>query len=661
MKLVIVESPTKAKKIGKILGSGYSVKASVGHIRDLPISNDDRARVLPPDFKMHYEVRPERMRDIASLKELAEKADAVILATDPDREGEAIAWHLKVVLNLSDPPRVTYNEITEAAIKAAFAAPRPINMRLVMAREVRRALDRIIGWEVSSPLSRDLGKRASAGRVQVPALRLLVERERELRAFSSKNFFTVLAHFPDKWVAKWESGVEYFDDEAFAKRLAEAIPGLTFTVVKAARKEARESPDPPFITTTLQAEGSKLLGIGVDQVMALAQSLYQNGHITYHRTDSPNLSEEGETMLRREALARGFVLSEKPRRWNAKEGSQEAHEAIRPTHAEHDDAGETEEEKQLYNLIWRKAIASQMADARYEVTSATLDAGQFEGRPLVFKASGRKLVDEGWKTLYRVPEDDEDEGKKTENEAKNPVPPLNEGEMLTAIKGSAKAGKTTPPRRYTQATLIKMLEKLGIGRPSTYATIIKTLLSKEYMVEKSRSLVPTPLGEEIIDAVIAYRFKFAEYAYTKDVEQSLDDIVHQKSSAKVILQTVWDDLQENLGQIRQHSEAACPLCQSQALRLFSKKTDRFFWKCQAESCGKIFRDVEGTIGSQILPPNSDGPPCPECGEKTSALRTKNQKLYFRCGHGHGIWWPDPTGGRIGTPWKISGDKQAGKH
>ncbi|WP_226859086.1 type IA DNA topoisomerase, partial [Acidithiobacillus caldus] len=389
MKLLIVESPTKAKHIQHFLGSGWQVKASLGHVRDLE-KTGDKSYVRPPDFKMNYQITDDKHKEIVSgLKSAAAKAESVYLATDPDREGEAIAWHLCQVLNIkpSDAKRVTYQEVTEQAVKKAIAAPRPMNMKLVAAQEVRRGLDRMVGWEVSGPLSHSLNTKASAGRVQTPALRLVVERERAIRAFKPTAYFQIQAHMPGGWWALWQDGLpdgEYFQDKAFADALAAALPSMALSVTQAESKPTRKAPPPPFTTSSLQMDGSRALKCGAEDVMKAAQALFEQGAITYHRTDSPNLSEEGEALLRAALQSAGLPIVEKPRRWKAKGDAQEAHEAIRPTDPMNENAGEDDRQRALYALIRKRALASQMPDAIYQQTSCTLDGGVFQGKPAQF-------------------------------------------------------------------------------------------------------------------------------------------------------------------------------------------------------------------------------------------------------------------------------------
>ena len=677
MKLLIVESPTKAKHIQEFLGSGWQVKASLGHVRDLARTGD-ASYVRPPEFKMNYCITDDKHKEIvAGLKSAASKADSVYLATDPDREGEAIAWHLAQVLGIkaATAHRVTYQEVTEAAVLKAVANPRNINMTLVAAQETRRALDRIVGWEVSPPLSRSLNTKASAGRVQTPALRLIVERERAIRKFKSTTWYQVLAVMPGvdgSWRATWQDGMpdgEYFQDKSFADALAAALPSIPLTVTAAESKPTRQGPPPPFTTSSLQMDASHALKIDAEQVMKLAQGLFEKGMITYHRTDSPNLSQEGEDLLRVEAQRRNWPLSEKPRRWKAKGDAQEAHEAIRPTDASDLGAELDAQEKALYSLIWKRAMASQLADAIYQVTTATLDGGMFQNRAVIFKATGRVLTDKGWRRLY-AESGDGDEGEEKDPEASNPVPSLTKGAALTADRAEAVEKKTQPPKRFTQATLIAELERHGVGRPSTYASIIKVLFARTYIEQKKQALVPTDLGERAIDALLP--FHFCDVDYTREIEETLDRIAQGQAKGRELLAKAYADLQETLGAMPAGSApetAPCPVegCGGSVRRLESrKKPGTYFWACSNRETHGLLQDADGRPGKpfeerQAKAPEALGPDCPKCKQPTGQFSTSTGKPYYRCQKCSTAWWPDKGDAAVlGEKWKAMGGKGKGK-
>ncbi len=683
MKLLIVESPTKAKHIQEFLGSGWQVKASLGHIRDLARTGD-ASYVRPPEFRMNYEVTDDKHKEIvAGLKSAAAKADGVYLATDPDREGEAIAWHLAQVLGIkaATAHRVTYQEVTEAAVLKAVANPRNINMPLVAAQETRRALDRIVGWEVSPPLSRSLHTKASAGRVQTPALRLIVERERAIRKFKSTTWYQVQAVMPGvdgSWRATWQDGMpaaslpdgEYFQDKPFADALAAALPSIPLTVTAAESKPTRQGPPPPFTTSSLQMDASRALKIDAEQVMKLAQALFEKGMITYHRTDSPNLSQEGEELLRGEAQRRNWPLSEKPRRWKAKGDAQEAHEAIRPTDPSDLGASLDAQEKALYGLIWKRAMASQLADATYQVTTATLDGGTFQNRPAIFKATGRVLTSQGWRRLY-TESGDGDEGEEKDPEASNPVPVLTKGAILAADRGESVEKKTQPPKRFTQATLIAELERHGVGRPSTYASIIKVLFFRKYIEQKKQALVPTDLGERAIDALLP--FHFCDVDYTREIEETLDRIAQGQAKGRELLAKAYSDLQETLGAMpagAASETAPCPVedCGGSVRRLESrKKPGAHFWACSNREAHGLLQDADGQPGKpfeerQNKAPDAPGPDCPKCKQSTGQFTTSTGKPYYRCRKCSTAWWPDKDDAVVlGEKWKAMGGKGKRKH
>ena len=668
-KLLIVESPTKAKHIRHMLGSGWEVKATIGHIRDMPKSGDD-SYVRPPEFKVHYEIQSSKADTVKELQRAAQSAESVFIATDPDREGEAIAWHVCQVLGIKPgiAKRVTYQEVTEPAIRKAIAAPRTVNMPLVAAQEARRALDRIVGWEVSGPLSNAIGSRASAGRVQTPALSLVVAREQAIRQFKPTPWFQVVAHVAGKdaapaWRAVWVDGTqegEYFQDNAYAKALADALPSMALKVTKAETKPVRKAPAPPFTTSSMQMDGARALKAPVDAIMKAAQSLFEHGHITYHRTDSPNLSEEGEGLLRAALKKENLPLVETPRRWKSKGGAQEAHEAIRPTRPMVRQAGENELEQALYDLIRKRALASQMPDAIYQQTSCTLDGGTFQGRPAVFRAVGSVLKDPGWMALYREMAEDDDSA---ENPAANPVPRLAVGDAARAARGECLSKTTKAPPRYTESTLIKALEDHGVGRPSTYASILKNLFAREYIRRKGKSpaLYATDLGEKIVEALSV--FDFSNVDYTREVEADLDRITEGQMRPRDLLAKSFADIQRILDTMPTQARGRpCPVegCDGTVRRLESKrKPGVFFWMCSNRDAHPLLQDADGEPGAPFAEraETGDGPVCPECGAATSRQESRNGHGFFRCGKGHGSWWDD--NGALGKKWEDRAPAQGG--
>ena len=521
MKLFIVESPGKVKKVQSILGSGWNVVASIGHVRDLP---EKEFGIFLPDFKPEY-VATERGKGVLKrLAALVRTADAVYLATDPDREGEAIAWHLADALKLKKPLRVTFGSITANAIQEAIKSPRSLDMALVSAQEARRVLDRLCGYLASGPLSKAAGERLSAGRVQSPALRLVVELEWKIRDFVATTYYGAELLF-DGWKATWltkpwiKDG-EYLTDKALADKAA-ALRSLT--VEECTESESRSAPPAPFTTSTLQQAASNALKFSPKYTMELAQALYVSGAITYMRTDSQNLSDEAVQEIRAYAKAKDLPLADKPRVWKSKDGAQEAHEAVRPTSIEVVEAGETEDEKALYRLIRIRALASQLADALFAVRTLRL-AAPLEGSKAEFEAKGRVLTAPGWKTVLFS----DDAGDDGEAEQENPVPVLEKGASVTALDGKALSKTTKPPARFTEASLVRELENRGIGRPATFAAIVDTILRREYVRVEKRQLVPTPLGEKAAKLLIG-AFSFVDFDFTKDMESALDSIASGKA------------------------------------------------------------------------------------------------------------------------------------
>lgn len=583
-KLLILESPGKVKKVQEILGSGWRVAASVGHVRDLPVKE---MGVAAPDFKPQY-LPTDRGKEVLSrLAGLVKHADEVFLATDPDREGEAIAWHLQDALKLKNAKRVTYAEITESAIRAALSAPRSIDMALVAAQEGRRVLDRLCGYLVSGPLSNVAGEKLSAGRVQSPAVRLVVEREKEIRAFSSTTHygaeltFENVDNITDGWKASWvvkpwvEDGQEYLLNKSLAEKAAAL---RTLDVLDCTESESRTAPPAPFTTSTLQQAASSSLKFTPKQTMQLAQRLYEQGAITYHRTDSPNFSQEAIHAIRAYCEAKGWPLVETPRTWNSKEGAQEAHEAVRPTHIEVEEAGETADEQALYRLIWLRSLACQLADTVFAVRTLKLTA-TMDGKETLFEAKGRTLVSPGWKVLQQT-EVAEDEG---EDDTTNPVPGMKTGTKATALTGTVTTKMTKPASRFTEARLIRELEKRSIGRPSTYAAIIDTISSRGYVITEKRFLVPTPLGEKVVSGLCGH-FSFIEYEFTRNMEQSLDDIAEGKAQYRAVIALAYDRLLSEAQAFAKATGKVCEKCGKPMVHRMKKpskdsKSGYDFWGC----------------------------------------------------------------------------------
>jgi DNA topoisomerase-1 len=568
-KLVIVESPAKAKTIAQYLGDGYEVQASVGHIRDLI-----EPKNLPPELKKglmgrfsidvengfvpYYVVSDEKKRTVAELKKALKGADELYLATDEDREGEAIAWHLLEVLDPKVPvKRMVFHEITKEAIQRAEQNTREIDMDLVNAQETRRALDRIYGYEVSPVLWRKVGPGLSAGRVQSAATRLVVDRERERLAFVSAGYWDLVARLAaadggqafEAKIARVDgkrvaTGRDFDDrgalkndavalDEASAERLAAALRADTarWTVASVESKPYTRRPAAPFTTSTLQQEAARKLRFSARQTMSVAQGLYENGHITYMRTDSPNLSQQAITAARNQAakLYGAETVPEKPRMYSGKsKNAQEAHEAIRPAGDVFKTPSELSStlrgnEFRLYDLIWKRTVASQMADARgstatVTITGATADAGVAD-----FTASGTVITFRGFLSAYEEGKD-ETRNDAVDADTEGDLPPLTEGQELDDQEVEAKGHETSPPPRYTEASLVKTLEELGIGRPSTFASIISTIIDRGYVTPRGTALVPNWIAFSVVRLLEDHFADLVAYDFTAEMEEDLDRI-----------------------------------------------------------------------------------------------------------------------------------------
>ncbi len=623
--LVIVEAPGKLKKIRDILGTEYRVEASVGHVRDLP-ANDMGVDLTT--FRPHYEKTTRGKDVLAKLRAAVERSDRVLLATDADREGEAIAWHLADALKLKQPQRITYQAIAEQPIRAALKQPRPIDMQLVHAQEARRVLDRLVGYTVSPLLSDTAGQSLSAGRVQSPALRLIVELERAIRAFKPTQHYGVVLHFAGGWAATWDTRphladeAEYFTDDEFAQKVA-AVRSVCVSGFEDGH--SRAAPPAPFITSTMQLAAEIALKLKPKATMDVAQKLYEQGAITYHRTDTPNLSTDGYEQLAQYAATAGITLAKQQRTWKAKDGAQEAHEAIRPAHFEDREVGETADQKALYRLIWARAVASQMPEAVFAVRTATLEALEpVDGRAVSFIARGRTLMEQGWKVVYDDMQDPDTTELDEADATTNPVPSLAHGETVHAERGERKSKTTKAPGRYKQSSLVKELERLGIGRPATYAAILENITSRGYLAVDSKGfLSPLATGEAVVDALVG-RCQFIELDYTRELEDQLDAIAAGKSTYLPVVGAAYRRLIAETAELQSVAVEApthpCPDC-AKPLRRRSGKNG-YFWGCSGyPNCAVTLPDDGGKPGERKPPIDvSDEHRCPLCA-KPLAHRT----------------------------------------
>jgi len=513
-KLLIVESPTKARTIGAYLGKDYEVIASVGHVRDLPKSNKD-AVDIDADFLPRYVVSPDKHEIIERIKREAAKAGEVFLATDPDREGEAIAWHIQQVVGLKKPKRVVFHEITKAAIEEALEHPRAIDEHLRAAQEARRVLDRLVGYDLSGLIWKKVRYGLSAGRVQSPALRILAEREREIKAFVAETYFVLNALFKSKAGDFPAVATEQPKTKEDAERIVTLGRQATWKIADVSEKAEERQPKPPFTTSTLQQVASTRLGYSPSRTMRAAQKLYEAGHITYMRTDSVNLAKEAVSVILgvvEKQFGKDYVEA---RVYKTKsKNAQEAHEAIRPTNPSVKNAGSTGDETEVYELIRTRTLASQMTNAKIMRTSIKVEASADIPQ---FTANGSRLLFPGWLAC-----DTKARGEDVE------LPKLASGDTVSLLSLAADEKQTEPPNRYTEAGLIKELEKRGIGRPSTYASIMKTIQDRGYVEKTGRTLTPTATGMVVSGWLEEHFAKYISDSFTAEMEDELDEIATGK-------------------------------------------------------------------------------------------------------------------------------------
>ena len=581
--LVIVESPTKAKTIEKYLGKGYEVEASLGHVKDLPKSN--LGVDIENDFETEYTVIPGKEKVLAKLKKLAKSADAIFLAPDPDREGEAIAAHLadelsenggkrkkKASENGQRIRRVTFNEITQRAVREAFEHPRDIDQNLVDAQQARRVLDRLVGYQVSPLLWDKVRRGLSAGRVQTVALRLIVEREREIKAFEKKEYWTIDAHlagakppaFDARFLGRGEEKIEIPNTEE-AEKLRAALEKAEWSVRSVDKKERRRNPAAPFTTSKLQQDSSRKLRFSVKRTMMIAQRLYEGvelgdeglvGLITYMRTDSTRVSNEALAEVR-EMIPQQYgkeFLPDEPNTYKSKKGAQEAHEAIRPSSvARHPDQIKQylkEDEYKVYKLIWQRFVASQMNPAVFDQTTVDIDA-KSGGDTFWFRVTGSVLKFEGFLKVYEESKDARDE----EDEAlKHKLPPLEAGQRLTLRSLKPEQHFTEPPPRYNEASLVKELEDRGIGRPSTYSAILSTIQERQYVQKIGGKFVPTEIGLVVTDLLVDNFKDIFDTQYTARLEEELDEIEEGKEKWTDALKDFYKKFQKDLRYAEKHME-----------------------------------------------------------------------------------------------------------
>ena len=563
MKLVIVESPAKSKKIAGFLGQGWRVEACLGHVRDLPEA--ELGVEVAADFRPTYAVLPGKGNVVKKLLKAIKDAEAVYVATDPDREGEAIAWHLLKLANVpKDKPvyRALFHAITQDAVREAVAHPRALDNNLVEAQQARRIVDRLVGYLASPLAAKALDGKFSAGRVQSVCLRLVVEREREIETFTPETYWTLgmkLAAESGEFTAKLhrvKGADSTFKTREPLDKLVTLLQTAQVWVGKAGRTVKPRNPLPPFTTSSLQQAASKGLGLSPDKTMALAQTLYEQGWITYMRTDGVSIAPEAQTTAR-DYIARehgaDYLPPEPPTYTGKTANAQEAHEAIRPTDVNRLPQEVEGDGAALYALIWKRFIASQMSPALYTITGAVIYAGKAQGQPfpMEFRGQGRSLLFDGFLKVYEEPADEGEEG----NDETGTLPPLKDNQLLQLIAPQVEDHQTRAPARYTEAALVQALEQRGIGRPSTYASMVKTVKDRGYVRVSHKRLVPTENGIALCDFLTAHFADVLAYDYTARLEDQLDRIAAGNTNRLEVLRTFWDGFNPRLSKATEYALA----------------------------------------------------------------------------------------------------------
>lgn len=643
--LVIVESPGKVKSIGKFLGKGYKVEASVGHVRDLPKSQ------MGVDIENNFEPKYITIRGkgdvISKLKKEAKTAKKVYLATDPDREGEAISWHLANLLNIDEDQkcRVSFNEITQNAVKNAIKQPRKIDMDLVDAQQARRVLDRIVGYKISPLLWKKVKKGLSAGRVQSVATKMVCDREEEIENFVSQEYWSIISklakpkvspNFEARFYGTEKEKIELNNEEQVNEILKE-IDNCIYKVQKVKEQEKKRAAAAPFITSTMQQEAARKLGFTTKKTMMVAQQLYEGveikgrgsvGLITYMRTDSTRVSSEAQIEAR-EYITKKYgseYIPQTPRIYKNKSASQDAHEAIRPTYVELTPEEIKEslnaEQFKLYKLIWSRFIASQMSSAVYDTVSADISAGRY-----IFKASGSKVKFPGFMVLYIEGKDTENSDEESEDE-ENTLPELLAGDVLELKKNTPKQHFTQPPARYTEATLVRALEEKGIGRPSTYAPTITTILSRGYVLKEKKFLIPAELGKIVNDIMKKHFEDIVDAEFTAQMENQLDSVEDGEKPWKDVMKDfyasfagVLKQAEESIGDVEVPEEVSDVIC---------------------DKCGRNMVVKQGRFGKFLACPGfpecrntkpiveDAGVLCPVCQGKVLIKKTRKGRKYIGC-------------------------------
>ena len=652
--LLIVESPAKSKTIKKYLGSNYIVRATMGHVRDLPKSS--MGVDIANDFEPSYLTIRGKGDVMKALKKDVKAVDKVVLATDPDREGEAISWHIMEALELPEETttRVVFNEITKDAVKAAIKNPRKINRDLVDAQQARRVLDRVVGYSISPLLWRKVKKGLSAGRVQSVATKLICDREEEIMAFEPKEYWSIDASFTNppskkKFAAKFYGDTKNkidLENEKQTLEIVEALQDAQYVVEDVKKTAKKRQPMPPFITSTLQQEAAKKYGYTPTKTMMIAQQLYEGvdvksfgtvGLITYMRTDSVRVADEAIDSVRKYIGERwnGEYLPKSPRIFKNKKNAQDAHEAIRPSSVElvpekiKDSL--TSEQHKIYKLIWDRFVASQMSPADVEQTSVSIKAGKY-----IFKATGSSIVFPGFTSVY-------EEASETGEKGEQALPPINKGDVLNFKGLEPKQHFTQPPARYTEASLIRTLEELGIGRPSTYAPTVSTILARNYILKEKKQLYPTELGVVVTDLMKENFGDIIDVEFTADMETRLDEVEEGKLEWKNIIRDFYGPFKKDLEKADKNIEH---------VQLTLEESD-----VVCEMCGKTMVYRDGKFGKFLACPGFPacrntkpiveeiGVNCPECSGSLVVRRSRKGVRYFGCVNSPAcdfMSWDEPT-------------------
>ncbi len=675
-KLIIVESPAKANTIKKFLGSDVKVVASMGHVRDLPKSK--LGVDIEHDFEPEYINIRGKAPLINSLKKDAKSVEKVYLATDPDREGEAIAWHLAYILGIPEDSvcRVTFNEITKETVQKCIKEPRKIDMNLTDAQQARRVLDRIVGYQISPILWKKVKRGLSAGRVQSVAVKLIVDRENEIENFIPEeywNIYVTLSKEDNKFVAKLygQNGkkIELHNEEQ-VKQILSAIENGKYIVTDVKKGQKKRTPAPPFTTSTMQQEASRKLGFAIKRTMNIAQGLYEGvkvpekgsvGLITYMRTDSTRISEEARAAAKVHITEKYGANYYENRYYKTKAGAQDAHEGIRPTYIELTPEkikdSLTPEQFKLYRLIYNRFIASQMSAAVYDTITANIDTNTENG-VYNFRASGQTLKFKGFMTLYV-----EDKDEKDNEDDETSIPELQQGEEVKKEKIDSKQSFTEPPARYTEASLVKALEEKGIGRPSTYATIISTIIDRRYIERQQKQLVPTELGK-VVNKLLTENFKdIINVEFTADIENQFDKIADGKEDWKQVIREFYGPFKQELDKV--DAELEHVHIQDEVSNV------------QCEKCGKMMVIKYGRYGKFLACPGYPEcknikpfvekieVPCPVCGSEVYVRKTKRGKNYYICSKNNQedpnsckfISWNKP---KLGEKWDPEIEKELNK-